>query len=86
MDIGKACYYADRPARERDGNPDWLKLCPKGHQHIKSTVEGWEGVQNGVFRIRGEDFKFLDWLLDIRDNKWKAGWDRFWSNERIVIG
>jgi hypothetical protein len=42
----------------------------------------WRGVKKGILRVEGEkDVRFTEWLADLRDNKWKAAWQRFWLTD-----
>lgn len=77
MDLCEKCYVGERLQQVNHGE-GWRVLCPRGHQHIKSPVDGWEGIQDGVFRIKGQDIAFKDWLDDLRLRKWPGAWNKFW--------
>ncbi|KIX01404.1 uncharacterized protein Z518_09130 [Rhinocladiella mackenziei CBS 650.93] len=56
--------------------------CGRDHQYIKGPIEGWKGIKNGVMKIDNQEpVKFKDWLEDLKNNKWKEAWERFWMVE-----
>lgn len=63
-----------------------MSYCGKNHRYIKGPIEGWKGVKDGIMTIEAEGeqpikVKFRDWLEDLKVNKWKAAWERFWLEE-----
>ncbi|KAJ6567106.1 hypothetical protein B0H19DRAFT_1067341 [Mycena capillaripes] len=56
--------------------------CGSNHRYVKGPIEGWKGITKGVMTIEGEEpVKFKDWLDELKEKKWKEGWERFWKAE-----
>jgi len=72
-----------------DNVNDWKRFCGPSHRYIKGPIEGWKGVRDGVITIEHEDqtekVAFKDWLMELRDNKWKAAWEDFWRREDAIV-
>ncbi|KAH8886305.1 hypothetical protein GQ53DRAFT_809831 [Thozetella sp. PMI_491] len=78
FDLCEACYKMKLARETGELEADWHILCPEGHQHIKSPVEGWKGVSHGNLLIGDDEIPFKRWLVNV-EVKWKAYWDEYWS-------
>lgn len=83
MDLCKDCFEKRRKQETGELPAPWRVLCPKGHKHIKAPVDGWEGMKDGRFMIKGEKIIFKEWLNELKNDKWPKAWTAFWSKEIV---
>lgn len=70
---------------EGERDPSYLDLCPAGHHHIKGPATDWDGVYNGVIRLKKpsphiggkSEIQFTEWLELLR-TQWNDAWERYW--------
>ncbi|KAH9868324.1 hypothetical protein J1614_007396 [Plenodomus biglobosus] len=77
VDICESCFAKKTAQESGELPPDWRVICPKGHRHIKTPMEGWRGIKDGVMRIGIEEIPFQTWLGRL-EVAWAKYWDEFW--------
>lgn len=81
VELCQECY--DRIQAHKKGAPwqYWKRYCGSDHKYIKGPASDWKGIRHGYMMIGDKKTKFLDWLTELRDRKWKKAWEDFWIRE-----
>ncbi|KAI0010472.1 hypothetical protein F4779DRAFT_577668 [Xylariaceae sp. FL0662B] len=76
--IGSVCTdcFAKRELTKNNEVPGiWHGYCGQRHKYLKGPIEGWQGVKDGMIRIKGEQpIKFQEWLEGLEE-KWEDAWN-----------
>ncbi|KAL8393203.1 hypothetical protein RB595_003124 [Gaeumannomyces hyphopodioides] len=75
-------YQLTTTPRGKGNDPNYLGMCPDGHEHIRAPVEGWGGVEDGMIRYGGQEpVKVGEWLeewLKTVKEEWERCWAEYW--------
>ncbi|CBX95105.1 hypothetical protein LEMA_P115200.1 [Plenodomus lingam JN3] len=80
LDICESCFAKRRSQERGEIEPDWRVICPKSHKHIKSPMEGWRGIKDGIMRIGTEEVAFKTWLKQL-EGAWERYWEEYWTDK-----
>lgn len=69
LELCQACL--DRRTERFAGGQggEWRVLCLEEHRHIKTPVEGWEGIRDGILRLEGREVPFREWLDEVKEKR-----------------
>ena len=60
--------------------PPGENFCGQNHKYLR-PVDGWKGIKNGMVLIEGQEpFAFKDWLVELKEKKWRQAWEKFWMD------
>ncbi|KAF2856640.1 hypothetical protein T440DRAFT_437517 [Plenodomus tracheiphilus IPT5] len=80
VDICESCFVKKLAQEKGEAEPEWRVICPKSHRYIKTPVEGWRGIKEGVMRIGAEEVAFKTWLAQL-EVAWKKYWEEYWTEK-----
>ncbi|PGH15791.1 hypothetical protein AJ79_02171 [Helicocarpus griseus UAMH5409] len=83
-DLCEECYLKQQAYNKGSSkNKYWKTYCGPNHWYIKGPVEGCKGIKKGYMTIGEERVRFMDWLEEVREVKWKRAWELFWRREEV---
>lgn len=80
-DLCEDCYQKRKTFDRGEGES--VTYCGRNHRHIRGPIHGWKGVKDGVITIGDQKVKFSDWLIDLKDKRWKEAWETFWTEDPV---
>ncbi|KAH8885431.1 hypothetical protein GQ53DRAFT_695857 [Thozetella sp. PMI_491] len=76
------CYQKRQAYNAGEPSKVGSNYCNKNHKYIKGPMPGWKGIKDGIMTIEGsEPVPFKEWLVELKEKKWKNAWERFWLAE-----